>query len=398
MSLLCALGLYLRRFLAYTDSLGAREDELTSILINCLSDEVLMSVERHLRPDLTFDELSEILRQELGDNLQSREEFKMKLRKALRSRGESVRAFYIRVWNLGRRAYPEDDAVRDNAIRDAFINGIADPQIAARLREEPDMNNEALMQRGALLYNCKASSTPKLASSTISTVTEQPETADGHGVNDKLDTLIDLMSTNLVTQPGKQVQTVSPNTMNGNTQYQYQGPRTSIGLTPNTYYPAQNAHNSIPQGNTALNSQQQYHGPYDTAQYQQPGAYNTDPWNGYRPQQFGNFQNNTNYRSNYGYQNQGPRYSRNTYQYQDNNRQYNQQYNRNRSRNNQYSSNSFRHQNQSSNMRALPSPNFYTNSGQHTQYRPRNFSTQYNSNYRQRAGNPRTSYNRQNFY
>ena len=61
------IHLYLRRFLAYTDSIGAREDDLVALLVNATSDEVLQKIERHLHDDLTFDELSDILKRELGE-------------------------------------------------------------------------------------------------------------------------------------------------------------------------------------------------------------------------------------------------------------------------------------------------------------------------------------------
>ncbi|KAL5248274.1 hypothetical protein ACHWQZ_G017454 [Mnemiopsis leidyi] len=168
------IHLYLRRFLAYTDSIGAREDDLVALLVNAASDEVLQKIERHLHDDLTFDELADILKRELGDGLENREEYKSKLRRAMRGRGETVREFYTRIWQLGRKSYPEniDEAIRDNAIRDAFICGFNDPEIAARLREHREMNNEEILELAALLLSCKISSQSRSATSTVNLHTD----------------------------------------------------------------------------------------------------------------------------------------------------------------------------------------------------------------------------------
>ena len=73
------LGLYLRRFQAYINGINAMPDEIPHILINCLDDESLRSIERHIRDDITYDQLVVILRRELGTDRNSREDFKAKL-------------------------------------------------------------------------------------------------------------------------------------------------------------------------------------------------------------------------------------------------------------------------------------------------------------------------------
>ena len=154
------LELYIRRFQSYVDSIGARENEIPHILINCLSDECLLAVERHIRPEITFDELLTVLRRELGIGGQNREESKSLLRKTLRQRNESVRAFYIKLYSIAKKAYPGDELalVRDNVLRDSFINNIQDANISARLRETPELQNEQLLERADLLINCKNAS------------------------------------------------------------------------------------------------------------------------------------------------------------------------------------------------------------------------------------------------
>ena len=41
--------------MAYTESIGAREEDLVALFVNAASDEVLQQIERHLHDDLTFE-------------------------------------------------------------------------------------------------------------------------------------------------------------------------------------------------------------------------------------------------------------------------------------------------------------------------------------------------------
>ena len=51
------LDTYLRRFQAYTNSIGAHQNELPHILINLLDDDVMAFIERHLVENITHDDL-----------------------------------------------------------------------------------------------------------------------------------------------------------------------------------------------------------------------------------------------------------------------------------------------------------------------------------------------------
>lgn len=226
------IDLYLRRFLAYTDSIQAREDDLVNLLINSMSDEILLSVERHLHNMITYDELAAILRRELGEGMENQEEYKAKLRKAVRAKNESVRSFYIRIWQYARKSY-EDPAIRANALRDAFICGIADPQIAARLREQHGLDNEELLEHAVLLMNCKNASQNRLTqSSTVNFLTDETRTGDtrSKALDSKLDRLIDLMTANVVSQQANKssISTAQPE-QNPSEQYAYNNdPQTNI--------------------------------------------------------------------------------------------------------------------------------------------------------------------------
>ena len=236
------LELYIRRFQSYVDSIGARENEIPHILINCLSDECLLAVERHIRPEITFDELLTVLRRELGIGGQNREESKSLLRKTLRQRNESVRAFYIKLYSIAKKAYPGDELalVRDNVLRDSFINNIQDANISARLRETPELQNEQLLERADLLINCKNASLFRTqAVNAVDTAITPDINSD---TNNKLNTIIDLLSANAISQVvPRDVQPVNPQANTPaynsglNLPYNYQGSRVSIGL-PNSGY------------------------------------------------------------------------------------------------------------------------------------------------------------------
>ena len=58
------LDIYLRRFQSYVNSIGARPEELSHILVNCCSDDVLLAIERFLEPDITYAQLVAVLRRE----------------------------------------------------------------------------------------------------------------------------------------------------------------------------------------------------------------------------------------------------------------------------------------------------------------------------------------------
>ncbi|KAL5258187.1 hypothetical protein ACHWQZ_G012974 [Mnemiopsis leidyi] len=157
------LDTYLRRFDAYTQSIGAAPEEIPHILINSLDDEVMQFIERHLIENITLDELVRVLRRELGFSRVNREEFKTKLRRTLRARNEEVRSFYSKLWTMAKKAYPDNPAVREANLRDAFIANLQDSSISARLRERPEMTNEQLLDLAVTLLHCKQASLSRQA-------------------------------------------------------------------------------------------------------------------------------------------------------------------------------------------------------------------------------------------
>ena len=152
------LDTYLRRFEAYTNSIGAQPQELPHILINSMDDDVMQFIERHLAENITIDQLTRVLRQEMGVARINREDYKAKLRKTLRSRNEDVRGFYSKLWALAKRGYPDNEQVREANLRDAFVANFQDAQISARLRERADLTNEQMLDLAVTLLNCKNAS------------------------------------------------------------------------------------------------------------------------------------------------------------------------------------------------------------------------------------------------
>ena len=152
------LDTYLRRFDAYTQSIGAAPDDIPHLLINSLDDETLQYIERHLVDNITLQELVAVLRREMGISRLNREDYKAKLRKTFRGRNEDVRNFYSKLWNLAKRAWPDANEVREANLRDVFIGNFQDSSISARLRERPELNNEQLLDLAVTLLNCKNAS------------------------------------------------------------------------------------------------------------------------------------------------------------------------------------------------------------------------------------------------
>ena len=152
------LDTYLRRFDAYTQSIGATPEDVPHLLINCLDDETLQYIERHLVDNITLPELLAVLRREMGISRLNREDYKAKIKKTFRGRNEDVRNFYSKLWNIAKRAWPDNAEVRDSNLRDAFVGNFQDSAISARLRERLDLNNEQLLDLAVTLLNCKNAS------------------------------------------------------------------------------------------------------------------------------------------------------------------------------------------------------------------------------------------------
>jgi hypothetical protein len=203
------LDTYLRRFDAYTQSIGALPAEIPHLLINSLDEETLQYIERHLVDNITLQELLAVLRREMGISRLNREDFKAKLRKTLRSRNEDVRSYYSKLWNLAKRAWPDNEEVRESNLRDVFIGNFQDSTISARLRERPELNNEQLLDLSVTLLNCKNASLsrqsevnaifgPNSAYDQALDVEPPAQSLPTRSLEQKLDQIIDALENSLV--------------------------------------------------------------------------------------------------------------------------------------------------------------------------------------------------------
>ena len=240
------LDTYLRRFDAYTQAIGATPAEIPHLLINALDEETLQYIERHLVDNITLPELLAVLRREMGISRLNREDFKAKLRKTLRNRNEDVRSFYSKLWNLAKRAWPDNAEVRNSNLRDTFIANFQDSSISARLRERPELDNEGLLDLAVTLVNCKnaslsrqsevnASFGPPSAFDQALEVNPPVRSLPTQSLEQKLDQVIGLLANvNMPAQnsqlPSNQYATASNDHQNAG-QYHYRGDRRSAGLS-----------------------------------------------------------------------------------------------------------------------------------------------------------------------
>ena len=308
------LDLYLRRFQSYVNSIGARVDEIPHILINCMSDEVMMAVERFLVPNLPYDQLIAILRRELGGTNENRESHKAKLRKTLRSRNENVRAYYVRLYNIAKKAYANNEDFRDLALRDAFINNIQDAGISARLREQANMNNEQLLEHAAMLVTCKSASARQPDQVNAALNADESGQNELQKMSDQLGQLVDLMANNVlttkpsvntsqtpVTAPDQNNQQLHDHQGNDYQTYQYQGSRRSVGLPGYQHYNPGNRNPSYHRG-------QRYSDNFPSNNRNQNNFYRDNYRSHYR-QDNRSFDNRPNNRYNAWNNDRAPRYN-----------------------------------------------------------------------------------------
>ena len=275
---------YLRRFQSYTNSIGAQPNEIPHILINSLDDEVMTFIERHLADNITYAELTRVLRQEMGVARVNREDYKAKLRKTLRGRHEDVRSFYSKLWTLAKKAYPDNQQVRDANLRDVFVANFQDSQISTRLRENNQLNNEQLLDLAVNLLNCKNASisrqsevnaslaynseydrpdfdqddiqssfnyrppaAPAAVNASASNTIHPNSTVRANVESGKIDQVIELLTSlnvNKNVAPSNSVPAQSNASLgNGQNPYQYQGDRRSIGLDRGQGYYNRNFYN-----------------------------------------------------------------------------------------------------------------------------------------------------------
>ena len=234
------LDTYLRRFDAYTQSIGAAPEDVPHLLINSLDDETLQYIERHLVDNITLPELLAVLRREMGISRLNREDYKAKLKKTFRGRNEDVRSFYSKLWNVAKRAWPDNAEVRESNLRDAFVGNFQDSAISARLRERLDLNNEQLLDLAVTLLNCKNASLSRQSEVNAAFGLASPfdqamdvetpaRSLPSQALEQKLDQVITMLAANVSTPPTNAPSQNAQPHHNANS-YQYTGDRRSVGL------------------------------------------------------------------------------------------------------------------------------------------------------------------------
>lgn len=188
------LNIYLRRFESYCDGLHAHDNDRVHILMSLLPDETLSAIERHIRQDITYAEISNILRHEEGLDNPNREGYITTLRCRRRTKGEHIRKFYHALYKLAKSAYPNDRNQQNIALRECFIGGLNDGNISARLRENVNLGVEELLDLAITLESCR-NPTGKIEVNYVDkptpTIEEQGE--QGEVTNEKLNAIIHMI-------------------------------------------------------------------------------------------------------------------------------------------------------------------------------------------------------------
>ena len=302
------LDLYLRRFQGYADAMNIPEQERTNILQYLLDDTTLSAIERRLAPRIQYAELVQILREELGIDTPNREAFVFKLRNRRRGKHEGVREFYQELFQLSKKAYPQDENIANNALRESFIHNLNDTHISARLKEHPEYNNERMLQFATTLEACK---TPPAGKGVTFEVNETTETTDseldGGAKGKRKSNPINDMKTmvGMLTKEIQNLSTQNPKPGNGinedKASYSYNGPKVTPGLGSssgwqNPFQPSQFYENTAWQAQSRQNPNQGFSN----------NGYNYGPRNQQNGGRYYNSNNRFNQRGDTRYQGSAP--------------------------------------------------------------------------------------------
>ena len=285
------LDLYLKRFNAYCGALNCPEGEKANLLISLLDDRSLGAIERNLTPETTFDQLVERLRIVEGYDNNNSEMYIIELRNKRRARNESIRDFHLDLYRLAMRGWPDNQEVREAMIREQFISGIGHEEIAARLREHPELGNEELLNLAITLHACRRAARTNRSS----------EAAQNINHIGRQDVEIHNQPIQRISETDRNIETIlnmvermsgqqgSNNAQNNDT-YSYRGPKRTPGIQQNYLENNNNMwmrnrqfrpsiptyrNNGYQQGNTNYQ--------YRNNEYQQRPWYNQQQGRNYRP-------------------------------------------------------------------------------------------------------------------
>ena len=151
------ISLYMQRFQSYCNALNVEQDDRSNLLIALLDDKALAGVKRNLREDIPLNELVNLLKRAQGVTANSSERYITELRTRRRNRHEKVFEFFVTLSDLAEKAYPNNEPMKTGSLKEAFINNLNLPNVAARLRERTDLDIDRLVDYAVMLHSCQES-------------------------------------------------------------------------------------------------------------------------------------------------------------------------------------------------------------------------------------------------
>ena len=273
------LELYLKRFSCYCAALNCPEGDKANLLISLLDDRSLGAIERNLTAETTYEQLMELLRVVEGYDNNNSEMYVVEMRNRRRARNESIRDFHLDLYRLATRGWPNNQQVREAMIREQFISGIGQEEIAARLREHPELNNEEILNLAITLHACRRAARSHRSNDTIQDVNSigrsEQTTNNRNGqmtaeTEKNIETILNMVERISGQQNWDNDQRMS--------EYTYRGPKWTPGLRSN--YDNRNRNTFM------MNNQRQFQQnrpDYRNSWYQQKPRYNLLQGGGFDP-------------------------------------------------------------------------------------------------------------------
>ena len=216
------LLIFLHRFNRYCQALRVPENMKSSLIISHLDDQSLRGISRHLNEDLTYEEVVDLLKKSQGyaPNNTDKHITDMSARKRLKT--EKIMDYFVDLSRISELAYPNQDQrqIREANLRQEFIKNINHPMIAARLRENPTMPMEDLLDFAILLENCYEAS--KVTPNQVNFMSDE---GTNDATNTKINNLANMVEKLVINQVEHDTKPEQP--------YKYEGDRIPKGLQNN---------------------------------------------------------------------------------------------------------------------------------------------------------------------
>ena len=95
------------------------------------------------------------------------ERYVTELRNRRRLRTEGIWEYHLELHKLAKKAYPNNEAMRNGSLRESFIANINDPYLASRLRELQEFEMEQLLDAAITLHGCQTASSKPIHAVTL---------------------------------------------------------------------------------------------------------------------------------------------------------------------------------------------------------------------------------------